>query len=179
MAQEIINNGTFAGDPSAENLYDAFEKVKNNFSELYSTTGWESKVDTTNVVSLTGATENIMQITTASESNGGLSLLDANAKITPVSLNDVIIIDFACTFVTPAGIEQTIDVNLKVGSNVYRAYNYKLNKGFGNDDAFSITWSLPCGASVMSNDVVIVLNPNSTMDYKDRFISVTRVHKGV
>ena len=179
MAKQVINNGTTAGDGTGENLHDAFQKVNENFDEVYGFTGWESKSDTTNTVSLTALTDNVMQITTVSESNGGLTLLDANAKITPVALNDVIIIDFACTFVTPSGTDQTIDINLKVGTEVYRAYNYKLNKGSGNDDDFSITWSLPCGSSVMSNDVLIILNPTSTMNYKDRFISVTRVHKGI
>ena len=120
-----------------------------------------------------------MQITATSQSNGGLSLLDVNSKITPVNLNDVLVIDFACTLVTPAGGDKDIDIYLKVGTVVYRGYNYKLNKGAGNDDDFSTSWSLPCGADVMANDVLIILDPSSTMNYKDRFISVTRVHKGI
>lgn len=35
MAEQIINNGSSAGDPTAENIYTSFEKTKDNFSELY------------------------------------------------------------------------------------------------------------------------------------------------
>ena len=35
MAQQIINNGSSAGDPTAENIYTAFGKSKSNFAELY------------------------------------------------------------------------------------------------------------------------------------------------
>lgn len=42
MAQEIINNGTFDNDPSAEKIRTAFDKTNNNFTELY-----DDKVDKT------------------------------------------------------------------------------------------------------------------------------------
>lgn len=35
MAKQIINNGSSAGDPTAENIFTAFGKVKSNFDELY------------------------------------------------------------------------------------------------------------------------------------------------
>ena len=35
MAQEIIQNGSYQGDQSAESVYNSFEKVNNNFTELY------------------------------------------------------------------------------------------------------------------------------------------------
>jgi hypothetical protein len=35
MAQQIINNGSSAGDPTAEDIFTAFGKTKSNFSELY------------------------------------------------------------------------------------------------------------------------------------------------
>ena len=38
MAEQIINNGASAGDPTAENIYTSFEKTKDNFSELYALT---------------------------------------------------------------------------------------------------------------------------------------------
>lgn len=142
-------------------------------------TGFESKTDTTNVVSLTAATDNVMSLTATSISNGGLTLLDSNSKIIPIQLNDVLAIEFACTFETPTGTNQSIDILLRVGTSFYRGYNYKLTKGDGNDDHFSVNWNLPCGIDVMSNDVEIVLNPTSTMNYKDRYINVTRIHKAV
>ena len=142
-------------------------------------TGWESKTDTTNIISLTAATDNVMTLSATSDSNGGLTLLDSNSKIIPIQLNDVLSIEFACTFITPAGTERSIDVYLRVGVSFYRGYNYKLTKGASNNDFFSVNWNLPCGVDVMANDVEIVLNPTSTMDYKDRYINVARIHKAI
>lgn len=36
MAQQLINNGTIAGDGTGEVLFDAFTKTNDNFTELYS-----------------------------------------------------------------------------------------------------------------------------------------------
>lgn len=35
MAKEVINNGSYQGDPSAESVFNSFEKAKNNFDEVY------------------------------------------------------------------------------------------------------------------------------------------------
>lgn len=35
MAEQIINNGSYQGDPSAESVYQSLQKVKENFSENY------------------------------------------------------------------------------------------------------------------------------------------------
>lgn len=35
MAKEIIDNGSFEGDSTAESVYQSFEKTKNNFTDLY------------------------------------------------------------------------------------------------------------------------------------------------
>lgn len=43
MAQQIINNGTFDNDPSAEKIRTAFDKVNDNFTELYNDTGGSLK----------------------------------------------------------------------------------------------------------------------------------------
>jgi len=35
MAEQVILNGSYPGDPSAESTYASFEKAKQNFAELY------------------------------------------------------------------------------------------------------------------------------------------------
>lgn len=35
MTQQVINNGSFVDDPSAENLYSSFGKANSNFTDLY------------------------------------------------------------------------------------------------------------------------------------------------
>jgi hypothetical protein len=47
MAQQIINNGTFDNDPSAEKIRTAFDKANENFTELY--TNKLDKVSTSGV----------------------------------------------------------------------------------------------------------------------------------
>ena len=42
MAQQVINNGTIAGDGTGESLFSAFDKTNNNFVELYKVAGWGS-----------------------------------------------------------------------------------------------------------------------------------------
>lgn len=37
MTQEVINNGSYVDDPTAEDAYTAFGKVNNNFNDLYPT----------------------------------------------------------------------------------------------------------------------------------------------
>jgi len=38
MSQQFIDFGTFPNDPAADPIRSAFQKIQNNFSELYSTT---------------------------------------------------------------------------------------------------------------------------------------------
>lgn len=40
MSLETINNGSFAGDNTAERIYDSLEKSKNNFEEINKWSGW-------------------------------------------------------------------------------------------------------------------------------------------
>lgn len=142
-------------------------------------TGWESRSDSLNTLTLTANTDNVMQLTGTSQSNGGLVFFDSNAKIIPIGLNDLIQIDFACTFETPSGTDNMVDVKLKVGANYYRGYSYNLTKGSGVDDIFSVSWSIPCGSETISNGIELVLNPNVAVDYKERYLAVSRTHKGV
>lgn len=142
-------------------------------------TGYESKSDTSNIISLTADIDNLVSITSESEENGGLKLLNTNAKITPIKLGDVLIVDFACTFVTPPGTDKNVVIKLMVDGIAYRSFTYPLTKGEGNDDEFSISWSLPCGQSLIDNGAEIYINPMEAMTNKNRYISVTRIHKGI
>ena len=141
-------------------------------------TGWQSRVDVVNTVALPIG-ENVLAITGAVESNGNVNLLDANSKIVPENLGDVIQVDFSCTFVTPAGSDKYVEIKLVVDGVVYRGNTHLLLKGDGNDDYFSLSYSLPVGDAFINNGVSIVISPSAEMSYKNRYIQATLIHKGV
>ena len=136
--------------------------------------GWQSRFQAT-TQSLTGATNNLITIVGSDESNGGLTLLDVNGKVTPVKLGDYIGVDFACTIVTPAGADNYITVDFFADSVVYRSYTHSLLKGSGNDDTFSITANLPVGSDLFTNGLEIYITPNTGIDIKDKYIAVGRL----
>ena len=142
-------------------------------------TGWNSRVDL-DTVSLGGGIENLVEITTGFEFNGNLSLMDLNSKITPITLGDEVKVDFACTFLTPSGSNNSVDILFKVGADVYRglAFTYLLSKGEGIEDMFSISWSMPVDNDFLSNGGEIYLKPNTNMNVTNRYIKVSRSHVG-
>ena len=178
MAKQTINLGTSANDGTGTNLRAGGDMINDNFDEVYAWTGWQSRSDATSVT-LGALTNNFIVITGTPESNNGLTLMDANSRITPITLGDVVTVDFAFTIETPAGTNNYIEVGLFVaGSGFYRKQTHILLKGSGNDDFVSVSWALPVGADFLANGGDIVLVPNVAMDVKDLYIAVTRIHKG-
>ena len=178
MAKQTIGVGTTANDGTGDPIRTAFGKVNDNFDEVYSFTGWQSRTSAT-PVSLAGATNNSIVITGTVSENGGLTLLDSKSRITPIALNDVVTVDFAFTVETPVGTGNYIEVGLFVsGAGFYRNQTFPLLKGSGVDDFISVSWVLPVGSKFLANGGDIVLVPNVALDVKDLYINVTRIHKG-
>jgi hypothetical protein len=142
-------------------------------------TGFQTRIDTINTQALTSATQNTIAFSGTLESNGGLILTDSNAKITPITLNDVITVDFGCTFVTPAGSDHYATISLFVDGNAYRATTHQLIKGSGNDDEFSISWTLPVKDLFLLNGGIIKIKPDTNCSIKNRYLNVLRTHKGI
>lgn len=155
----------------------------NNFVKGGNPTMWIDRTDLTNTPTLNANTDNIQQLQINTEGNSyaneHLNLLDANGKVTPINLNDVISVDFACTIVTPSGPDRYIDIKAIVDGNVYRSETHKLLKGSGNDDFVSVSWILPVKQSMKLNGLLIGLNPNSSCTVKNRYINVVRVHEAL
>jgi len=178
MGKQTINIGTTANDGTGDALRTAFDKVNDNFDELYGVTGFISRFDAS-TIPVYGSTLNIMSITGTPEQNGGLALMDSNSWLTPLSLNDIIILDFAGTFITPAGSNHYVTVSLYVPSaGNYRSQTIPLIKGSGNDDEFSVSWTLPVGATFLASGGYVVLDADVDLSVKNRYIQVTRIHKG-
>lgn len=143
-------------------------------------TNWASKVDTTNVISLTGSTNNLFSLTTATTGNGSkhLDLFDNLGKITPNDLNDFINVDLSFEINTPAGTDNYIDVIGIVGGVVYRQETHKLLKGSGNKDTFSLSWGMAVEELFLNNGLEIFINPNVALSIEKRYLSVATLHKG-
>ena len=177
MAKQTINIGATANDGTGDVLRDAFDKVNDNFNERYQSSAWESKFQAA-TQSLT-ASDNLITIVGTSESNGGLTLLDANGKVTPIQENDVLSVDFGCTIVTPAGSDNYVHLKFVVNTMVYRAITIPLLKGSGNNDIISLSANLPVGADFNTNGMEVYIEPNIALDISDKYISVNRTHLAV
>jgi hypothetical protein len=144
-----------------------------------SKTGWESKSDTTNTIALTGGVNNLFSLTATSQSNGGLIFLDNVSKIHPLRDGDAIVTDLAFTAITPSGTGNYIEVLFIVNSVVYGAQTIHLLKGSGNDDYIRVSFGFPVTNDFWINGGEFFIKPNVNLNIKDRYISVTRVHKGI
>lgn len=142
-------------------------------------TGYQSRVDTTNTQNLTALTENLISFSGTLEQNGGLTLMDSNAKITPIHLNDIISVDFSFTSINPAGTDQYINCNFVVDGVVYRSQTFSLVKGAGFEDNCSVSFVFPVTATFLANGGEFYLYPSSATTIKNRYIAVTRIGKGV
>lgn len=125
MAQQVINNGTIAGDGTGETLFSAFDKTNDNFVELYKVAGWGNyaqsvataqsitSTDSKLVIDGGGAASNSSYLPL--EIRGISELWDTtNNKITPISIGDgyTMRIDFEITGKTgnPNGLDVSLDI---------------------------------------------------------------------
>lgn len=178
MAKQVINIGTIANDGTGDTLRDAMDKTNDNFNELYGATGWMARFDAA-TVALTGGVETTMVITTTAESNGGLTLMDANSKVTPIAQGDYVVIDFSTTVVTPSGPDHHFHIDIQVNGVTYRSASANLMKGPGVDHAFSVSWGFPVGADFYTYGAVVKVMCDVNVNIKDRYIAVARGHKAL
>lgn len=159
------------------------DQVNFNYKKGGNPTMWIDRTDETNTPTLTASTDNIQQLQINTEQNSynddALNLLDANGKVTPININDLISVDFSCTIETPAGVDRFVDIKALVDTDVYRANTHKLLKGSGNDDFLSVSWILPVKDAFKLNGLQIALNPNSNCVVKNRYICVSRIHQAL
>jgi hypothetical protein len=180
---------TFSFEANAEDenciLYvDGFKFEATNYPSIFTLskdqkTAWESKADTINTISLTGATNNLFSLTATSESNGGLVFLNSVSKVQPLKLGDFLVCDLAFTAITPSGANNFITIYFIVNSVVFGAQTFNLLKGSGNDDEIRVSFGLPVSSDFLANGGEFYINPNVDLDIKNRYISVSRTHKGV
>lgn len=179
MAKQIIGIGTTANDGTGDALRVAMDKVNDNFNELYNATGWQSRVDTTNTQTIPATTMTIVPITIGLESNGGITLLDANSKIVPIRLGDLIHADFSLTVVTPSGVDNYVNISFVVNGIAYRSVTFPLVKGVGIDENCSVSFNLPVGSVFFTNGGTFQIYASAGVTIKNRYIAVSLQHKAL
>ena len=128
MAKQIINNGTVAGDGTGEILFDAFEKVNDNFTDLYNVSGWGvyQDAETTPATQTITTTPSKIQIDGAGadsnsdylprEIRGVSELWDTiNDKITPINVGDAYDVRIDLTVDSKTGAPTYIQFDLDIG----------------------------------------------------------------
>ena len=170
--------GLFDYSPNITDL-DYTQKIYVDTKSSKEDTGWNDRVDTVTNQSLTANTDNLIQITTTLNENGGHALLDANSKITPEALGDLITIDFAFQYTAPSGTNNYLQVFLKVGGVIYRASTHIMLKPTGTTDYVSVSYTLPVKSSLLTNGALLYVNPSTAITITNRYIAVGKVHKGI
>jgi hypothetical protein len=179
MAKQTIFLGTTAGDNTGTTLRAGGDMINDNFDELYGATGWESRVDTTNTQTIPSTTMTIIPITIGLESNGGIPLLDANSKIVPIRLGDLLHADFSVTVVTPSGVDNYVNISFVVNGVTYRSVTFPLVKGTGIDENCSVSFSLPVGSFFFTNGGTFQIYASTGVTIKNRYIAVSLQHKAL
>lgn len=182
---EIQKPSVGTPNPNIELFFTGFQlnygAVTNYQLPLLSETGWQSKVDTTNTQSLTAFTDNLISFTGTDASNGGLTLMNSVGKITPLKEGDCLSIDFAFSFPSPSpsGTTDFYSIKLKVNGVVYRAQSTNILEKTGETNYASVSWTLPVEADFKTYGAEIFVNPNVAITISNRYLQVTRTHKGI
>ncbi len=173
-----------------EVCFDGFKLEKNsyNFSNIgipsfYSLpvtkiTGWQSKVDTINSQNLTENTDNLIAFTGVDAYNEINNLMDSVGKITPKNVNDAICVDFVFSFPSPSGTNDFLSVKLKVNGIVYRAQSFNILEPIGETNYVSVSFSLSVMEDFKEFGGLIYVNPSTNITISNRYLQVTRTHKG-
>ena len=161
-------------------LDDKFIMLPTCFSKpLDQLTGWQSKVDTINTQNLTANTDNLIAFTGTDASNGSLTLMNSVGKITPIKMGDALAVDFVFTFPSPVGTTDYLSVKLKVNGVVYRAQSFSILEPTGETNYVAVSFNLPVETDFYTYGAEFFVNPNMAITISNRYLQVTRVHKGV
>lgn len=147
------------------------------------TSGFQSVYLATNQV-LTADVYTVLSFLNATtEQNNPSTIISVNGsnEISPLLLNDVLLIDMAFIAVVPATGNQWINLGIRVKSTglIYRSTTIFMIKGVGDDDPMAASFSVPIGASLANEKLELVVNPSHNTTIKQKYACVTRVHKGV
>lgn len=190
MAKQTIGIGTTAGDGTGDVLRIAFDKVNDNFDEVYNFTGWEQITDTTYtsgspLVILSGVTGKISTGTTTkiqTQLPTGVATFwnETTDKLLAVNNGDAFTLSlrFKAKMNVASGLA---DIDINIGGSLGAISNETIlfSKGSGVEQRFDIDLSYFTGATFIANGGSIEVKPvNGDISIYDIVLVIIRTHKG-
>jgi hypothetical protein len=170
----------FDGFKLEKNIYNIGEYGMPSFYSLpiSTATGWQSKTDTINTQNLTANTDNLIAFAGTNDFNVLNNLINSVGKITPISINDALNVDFVFSFPSPSGSGHFLNVKLKVNNVIYRAQSYSILAPTGETNYVSISFTLAVMQAFKDFGGELFVNPNNAITISNRYLQVSRTHKG-
>ena len=190
MAKQIIGTGTTANDGTGDPLRDAFEKVNENFGEVYYFTGWEQITDSTYtsgspLTILSGVTGKILTGTVTRINNQlpvGVTEFYNNTTDKLVGVNDGDDFSLSLRFKAKMNVANGLtDVAINIGGAFNNIVQETLifSKGSGVEQRFNVILPYFTGTTFIANGGNIDVSPlNGDIDIYDIVIRPRRNHKG-
>lgn len=194
MAQQNLSLGTVNNDGTGDGLRDAFSKVENNTTELYSVGGWANYQDgettpATQVISTTPTTLKVDGLGAASNSQylpreirGVSELWNGVDTITPINIGDSYDIRFTLNATAKTGSPNVIRVILDIGNDTGITINIaELQMPVVTTPPFTITGSIPifCLTTFITNGGRLFLSTDAgTVTISSRAVFIKRDFKG-
>jgi len=190
MAKQTIGIGTIANDGTGDTLRNSFDKVNDNFDEVYSFTGWEQITDSTYtsgspLVILSGVTGKILTGTVTKIQTqlptGVTTFWDASTdKLVAVNNGDAFALSlrFKAKMNVANGLA---DVAINIGGALNKISNETIvfSKGSGVEQKFDIDLSYFTGTTFIANGGIIEILPlNGDISIYDIVLVIFRTHKG-
>ena len=190
MAKQTIEIGTIANDGTGDTLRNSFDKVNDNFDEVYSFTGWEQITDSTYtsgspLVILSGVTGKILTGTVTKIQTqlptGVSTFWDASTdKLLGVNNGDAFTLSlrFKAKMNVANGLTD-IDINIGGALNKIQNETIVFSKGSGVEQKFDVDLSYFTGTTFIANGGIIEVTPlNGDISIYDIVLVIIRTHKG-
>jgi hypothetical protein len=189
MSQQIINNGTTAGDGTGENLFNAFEKVNDNFTEIYNMTGWARYLDT---IYTSGSPLSISSGVRSTLTNNANNKLETQlpsdaAKFFDETTQKFIAINNGDSYNLSIRFKAKIDVNngyfdidLDIGGaqGIISQESVIFTRASNTEQRFDIDLTLFSGSTFVTNGGTLKITPqNGNMQIYDISFVIVRTHR--
>lgn len=191
MSKQIIGIGTIANDNTGDTLRTAFDKINDNFDELYSGfTGWEQITDSTYTIGspitiLSGVTGKILTGTVTkiqTQLPTGVSTFwdSTTDKLLGVNNGDAFTLSlrFKASMNVVSGLAD-IDINIGGALGAISNETVLFHKGLSVEQRFDIDFSYFTGTTFIANGGNIEITPlNGDIVIYDIVLVIIRIHKG-
>lgn len=190
MAKQTIAIGTIANDGTGDTLRNSFDKVNDNFDEVYSFTGWEQITDSTYtsgspLVILSGVTGKILTGTVTkiqTQLPTGVTTFWDESTDKLLGVNDGDAFTLSLRFKAKMNVANGLtDIDINIGGTLNKIQNETIvfSKGSGVEQKFDVDLSYFTGTTFISNGGIIEILPlNGDISIYDIVLVIFRTHKG-